>query len=393
MPQATSLSRHIVPAFHTEVAVIGAGVIGLAIARSLAQTGKEVLILDQASAICSETSSRNSEVIHAGIYYPPNSWKSKFCVQGKKLLYDYIRSRHISYNQCGKLIVATQPEQRDGDLLNLKERGENNGVDDLQIVSQDDVKVMEPDVESFGAIWSPSTGVLDTHSLFLSLLGDAEEQGAQLALNTTVEDAAVENGKLLLSADDTWVGCDLVINSAGLWATQVASLFHKNGSNYKVPRPFYAKGNYFRLQGKVPFEHLVYPIPEPGGLGVHATIDWSGNALKFGPDVEWLDPSETQNPRQISLDVDPKRGEKFYSEVRKYWPALQDDQLLPDYVGVRPKLNHPSEEPFGFTDFRIDGPEKHGIQGLVHLYGMESPGLTGSMAIADHIKNVVALSS
>jgi L-2-hydroxyglutarate oxidase LhgO len=376
-------------AFHTQVAVIGAGVVGLAIARSLAQSGKEVLILDKASAICSETSSRNSEVIHAGIYYPQNSWKDKFCLQGRRLLYDYIQSRHISHKPCGKLIVATQPEQFQLDLPLLKQKAELNGVDNLKLVSRDDVKVMEPNVECFGALWSPSTGVLDSHSFFLSLLADAEEHGALLVLNTAVEDAAFVNDKICLKADDTWIECDQVINSAGLWASQVASIMHKHDNHYKSPKAFYAKGNYFRLQGKVPFRHLIYPVPEPGGLGVHATIDWSGNAVKFGPDVEWMDPSTTKDPSQISLDIDPQRGDKFYREVRKYWPDLQDNQLVPDYVGIRPKLNHPSQETFGFMDYRIDGPETHGIHGLIHLFGIESPGLTSSMAIGEHINNIV----
>lgn len=376
------------PAFHTQVAVIGAGVVGLAIARSLAKNGKEVIIFDRASTIGSETSSRNSEVIHAGIYYPQDSLKARFCVAGRHSLYEYIQSRHIPHKKCGKLIVATQPSQFSNELRALHEKARRNGVDDLKIVSTEDVKAMEPKVECHGALWSPSTGVVDSHSFMFNLLADAEEHNAQLVLNTSVDEASVDSDGICLKADDTWVRCDFVINSGGLWANHIASMFHKS-TPWQPPRGYFAKGNYFRLQGKAPFKRLIYPVPEPGGLGVHATVDWSGPAVKFGPDVEWVHPS-VSNPTKVSLDVDAQRGNRFYNEVRKYWPDLQDNQLVPDYVGIRPKLNHPSKEsPLPFSDFHIYGPETHAVPGLIHLIGIESPGLTSSMAIADHIRKKV----
>jgi L-2-hydroxyglutarate oxidase LhgO len=374
------------PAFHTQVAVIGAGVVGLAIARALAQSGKEVILLEKTPTIASETSSRNSEVIHAGIYYPKDSYKAKLCVSGKHSLYDYIQSRNVPYKKCGKLIVATTLKQVKRDLPLIQEKARNNGVNDLKILSKEDVHILEPQVKCFGGLWSPSTGVLDSHSFFMSLQSDAEKSGAQIVFNTSVDDAYInQDKKVCLKADDTWIECDNVVNSAGLWASQIACLIHKDTIYYTPPKTYYAKGNYFRLQGhKLPFQHLIYPVPVPGGLGVHATIDWSGSSVKFGPDVEWL-PLETM-PNRINLHPDPRRGDQFYHEIRNYWPNLPDEALVPDYSGIRPKLNHPSiHKPLGFRDLQIDCQKKHGIPGLVHLFGIESPGLTSSMAIAQYV--------
>ncbi|KAL3942981.1 MAG: hypothetical protein SGBAC_002932, partial [Bacillariaceae sp.] len=291
--------------------------------------------------------------------------------------------------KCGKLVVATLPSQLSTELRALRKKSRRNGVNNLKLVSREDVKVMEPDVECHGALWSPSTGVVDSHSFMYSLLADAEKHSAQLVLNTAVEDAAVDSDGIFLKADETWIRCDSVINSGGLWANHIANMLHRT-TLWQPPRAYFAKGNYFRLQGKAPFDRLIYPVPEPGGLGVHATVDWGGPTVKFGPDVEWVDPS-VSNPGEVSLDVDPTRGDTFYNEVRKYWPDLQDNQLVPDYVGVRPKLSHPSlQSPLPFEDFRIYGPEAHAVPGLIHLLGVESPGLTSSMAIAEDIRLQVA---
>ncbi|CAB9499404.1 L-2-hydroxyglutarate dehydrogenase, mitochondrial [Seminavis robusta] len=361
-------------AFQVEAAVIGAGVIGLAIARSLAMAGKEVIILDRAGTIGSETSSRNSEVIHAGLYYPQASLKARFCVEGKLALYEYCQSRSIPYQKCGKLIVATQKEQLETKILDLQQKAVQNGVLDTRILTtKEDVQVLEPNIQAVGALWSPSTGVINSHSFMLSLLADAEDHGATLAT---------------------------VVNSAGLWAHQVAqSIHHYNNHNcWSIPRQYFAKGNYFQLEGcnssKNPFTHLVYPIPEPGGLGVHATMDWSGQSVKFGPDVEWIDVTTTTEPDGIDLMPHPQRAQGFYEQIRKYWPDLPDNSLIPDYAGIRPKLHHPSLDidhgaAAPFHDFYIAGPEQHGVPGLIHLFGMESPGLTSSIAIGDYITQQV----
>jgi L-2-hydroxyglutarate oxidase LhgO len=329
-------------------------------------------------------------VIHAGLYYPSSSLKAKFCVQGKQQLYEFCQDRQITHNPCGKLIVATNEQQLAQDLPSLQQKAIQNGVTDTRILSRQDVQYLEPEVECVGALLSPSTGVIDSHSFFLSILADAEAHGATLALQTAVDDAQINtnNQKVCLHAEGTWIECDTVVNSAGLWAHQIASLIHNNHV-WKPPKQFFAKGTYFRLEGKPPFRHLIYPVPEPGGLGVHATVDWSGQTVKFGPDVEWLDPDVDLD--DIRLVPDSQRGEKFYDQVRKYWPLLPDNKLVPDYVGVRPKLSHPSVPTSGlsFQDFRIIGQEAHGIPGLIHLFGIESPGLTSSMAIADHVVNLL----
>jgi L-2-hydroxyglutarate oxidase LhgO len=416
--------------------VIGAGCVGLAIARALSLAQREVLLVDRASTIGAETSSRNSEVIHAGLYYPPKSLKARLCVQGKQQLYEYCAERYIPFNNCGKLIVAnnnsssssnsnstsssSQQQQQQQSLEALRRQALQNGVDDVRILTPDDVQVLEPQVEcSGGALWSPSTGVLDSHSYMTSLLADAEASGTTtLALQTTVQDARIGGAEdstnttnpaplHLKFSDGTWVSCDAVVNAAGLWAHQIARLFHPPTSSsspsspssptssssptttWQPPRHYFAKGTYFRLQGvrPMPFQRLIYPVPEPGGLGVHATIDWAGQSVKFGPDVEWVDASSVDDPSQISLIPDPERGDRFYEQVRKYWSHLPEDALVPDYVGIRPKLNHPSinDGTLGFEDFRIIDEETHGVKGLVHLFGIESPGLTSSMAIGDYV--------
>ncbi|KAI2507658.1 FAD dependent oxidoreductase [Fragilaria crotonensis] len=377
-----------------EAVVIGAGVIGLAVARALALKGKEVIIVERASTIGSETSSRNSEVIHAGIYYPTSSRKAQFCVEGKKMLYELCHSHSIPVRRCGKLIIATQEQQFQTNLVQLKEQAIRNGVDDVRLLSSDDVSILEPEVTSVGgALYSPSTGVLDSHSFLQSLLADAEYHKATLLLRTGVERGSVphdddDDQVITLQIDGMDLQCDTVINCAGLAADKIAANLHKSTTKWQPPRHYFAKGNYFRLQGtpKPPFQHLVYPVPEPGGLGVHATIDWMGQSTKFGPDVQWIDPSVRLD--DIDLSPDPSRSNGFYEQVRKYWPNLPDDSIVSDYAGLRPKLYHPLVRNGGsapFLDFLIAEPKDHGVPGLFHLLGIESPGLTASMSIANYI--------
>jgi len=320
--------------------VVGAGVIGLAITRALAKAGKEVVLLEKEKAIATETSSRNSEVIHAGLYYPHRSAKAKFCVSGKQLLYQYCEERAIPHQRCGKLVLATNKDQLVDDLPSLHEKALRNGVNDIKILSQEDVRVLEPSVECFGGLFSPSTGIVDSHSFYLNLLSDCEDDGATVILRSKVEDANIINNKICLNIDGSWMSSDVVINCAGLHAHEVAAKIHKqnleaddpaSSSKWQPPKQFFARGTYFRLDGKSPFQHLVYPVPEPGGLGVHATIDCSGNSTKFGPDVEWLDPNT--RPHEIDYEPDLSRKDKFVSAIQKYYPTLPIERLQPDYVG------------------------------------------------------------
>lgn len=372
-----------------EAVVVGAGVVGLAVARALAIRGKEVLLLDRACRIGSETSSRNSQVVHAGLYYPTDSLKAKFCVEGRNMLYDFCKERSIPFQKVGKLIVATDKQQAQTTLRQLQEQAIHNGVTDVRLIDRHDVKAMEPEVESCGALWSPSTGIVDSHDFMVSLLADAQEHGTTLALVSDVSDGSIDkNGKVQLKIDDMWLSCGMVINCAGLWSHQVADLIHAEHS-WKPPRQYFAKGTYFQLQGTSPFSHLIYPVPDQrGGLGVHATVDMGGQ-VKFGPDVEWLDLD--MEPDAIDWAPDPARAQSFYQSIRKYWPGLVDDSLVPDYTGVRPKLSHPDlVESMPFQDFMLVREDTHGVPGLVHLLGIESPGLTSAMAIADDIvKNII----
>lgn len=283
------------------------------------------------------------------------------------------------------MIVATHEQQYKTNLVNLFDQAVLNGVDDVQLLSSDDVRILEPEVQSVGALFSPSTGVLDSHSFMMGLLADAQYHGATLILHTEVENGRVSNDDgILLHVDGTTLKCNVVVNCAGLMADVIAASLHQN-TTWKPPQQFFAKGNYFRLQGqKPPFSHLVYPVPEPGGLGVHATIDWRSQSTKFGPDVQWIDPSVSL--QDIDMSPDSTRANDFYREVRKYWPYLPDDSIVPDYAGLRPKLRHPALHVGApFVDFAIAEPNDHGIPGLFHLFGIESPGLTSSMSIANYI--------
>lgn len=364
-------------------AVIGAGVVGLACARALARRGIETLILERNGAFGSETSARNSEVIHAGIYYPTGSLKARLCVAGRGQLYDFCATHGVSHRRCGKLIVATSSTQTDR-LSALQRQGAANGVDDLRLLSIAEVRAQEPELRCAAALLSPSTGIIDSHGLMLALLGDAERAGAVLALRSPLCSGSVEQSGLLLAsggADPLRLRAAMMINATGLWAPQVAASL-AGFPTALIPQNFHAKGNYYALAGRSPFARLIYPLPEVGGLGVHVTLDLGGQA-RFGPDVEWLpDPTPGRPIGDLDYRVDPARADAFYAEIRRYWPGLPDDALAPAYAGIRPKISGRSDPA---ADFVIQGPRQHGIAGLINLFGIESPGLTSCLAIADHV--------
>ena len=353
--------------------VIGAGVVGLATARALALAGREVLLLEACAAIGTQTSSRNSEVVHAGMYYATGSLKAQLCVRGNRLLYDYCAERGIGHQRCGKLIVATTPDQLT-QLEAIRVRAVANGVTDLVFLDLSQVQLLEPALRCVGALHSPSTGIVDSHGLMLSLLADVEHAGGFLALNSPLDQAeCAQTAIKLIASDGTCLSARTVVNAAGLQAPTLARRFAGLDPRH-VPQAFFAKGNYFTLAGRSPFSHLIYPVPEAAGLGVHLTLDLGGQA-RFGPDVQWVDsPDDTQ--------VQAERGDAFYAEVRKYWPALPDGALQPAYAGIRPKISGPGDPA---RDFCIQGPRDHGIPGLVNLFGIESPGLTSCLAIAETV--------
>jgi L-2-hydroxyglutarate oxidase LhgO len=353
--------------------VIGAGVVGLAVARALALAGRDVMVLEACGAIGTQTSSRNSEVIHAGIYYPAGSLKATLCVRGKALLYGYCVERNVPHRRCGKFIVATTPSQV-AQLEQIRTKAQANGVDDLVMLDGAQAIAMEPQLQCLAALHSPSTGIVDSHALMLALQGDLENAGGVLALNSPLALADIAQGAILLEAEDgTGLRARSVVNAAGVSAPALACRF-AGFPQPLVPTPHYAKGSYFSLSGRAPFSRLIYPVPEAAGLGVHLTLDMGGQ-VRFGPDVQWVDSPQ-------DLEVDPARGDAFYAEVRKYWPALQDGALLPAYAGIRPKINGPDE---AARDFCIQGPADHGVPGLVNLFGIESPGLTSCLAIGEKV--------
>ena len=350
-------------------------------------------------------SSRNSEVIHAGIYYDKDQpLKSRFCVQGKKMMYDYCQERNIPYKRCGKLIVAHDIEQLNVGLPKLMELAKRNGVNDLKQMSKEDVSVMEPNVVCEGAVISPSTGIVDSHALMTSLLAEAEEFGATLVHFSKVEGGHVLDDSIVLDVDGSEIQCNNVVICAGLASDKVASEIISSSNNEVsdsvdimhnqrqqsrlIPKQYYAKGNYFKLENQPsPFTRLIYPLPDPkGGLGIHATIDLVGST-KFGPDVQWI--NAANDSEQIDMKVDETRTDSFYDAIRKYWPGLEDGNLVPDYAGLRPKLFHPKFPKAGvIKDFVIAGEDHHGISGLVVLTGIESPGLTSSLAIGDYVADM-----
>jgi L-2-hydroxyglutarate oxidase LhgO len=359
---------------HVECIVVGAGVIGLAVARALAQAGREVIVLEAADDIGTATSSRNSEVIHAGIYYPAGSAMARLCVSGKAALYTFCADHGVPHRRCGKLIVATSANDADK-LAAIKARAEANGVHDIVALDATAARSAEPALNCVAALLSPSTGIIDSHAFMLALRGDAESAGAAFAFHAPVLSAKVHNGGFVVDVggdQPMTLGCKSLVNAAGLQAVAIARLIDGLSLDH-IPTAYYAKGNYFSCTARSPFSHLIYPVPEPGGLGVHLTLDLSG-AARFGPDVEWVD--------GIDYDVDPRRAERFYPAIRRYWPDLPDGALIPAYSGIRPKIVPPA---VAVQDFLIQNARLHGVPGLVNLFGIESPGLTSALAIADHV--------
>lgn len=351
-----------------DIAIIGAGVVGLAVARERASRGREVVIIEAAGAIGTGISARNSEVIHAGLYYPPDSLKARLCVRGKALLYDYCAARNVAHRRCGKLVVAT----READLPRLAAlaaQGAANGVVDLALLDRTQLLAREPALRAVGGLWSPSSGIVDSHALMTALLADAEAAGALLALASPVSGGEREGDAWRLRAGDGFeLRARWVVNCAGLFAGQVAQAL-----GVDAPALRFARGHYFSLSGRAPFSHLIYPLPVDGGLGVHLTLDLGGQA-RFGPDVQWLADAD---PSTLAYDVDASLAAAFEVEVRHYWPYLPAGALQPAYAGVRPKLSGPGETA---ADFHVDV-----RPGIVNLLGIESPGLTASLALAEHV--------
>jgi len=357
-----------------DCAVIGAGVVGLAIARRLALDGREVVILEAEEAFGTHTSSRNSEVIHAGIYYPTGSLKARLCVSGKFALYRYCAEHAVSHRRIGKLVVATDEVEIAG-LDQYRAQAEINGVTDLRLLDARAVAELEPEVRGVAGFLSPSTGIVDSHGLMLAYLGDAEAHGAALALASPVTGGAVAVDSIMLEAGDREemrVVCRTVVNSAGFHAQAVARSI-AGIPPATIPPTYYAIGHYYTLTGRAPFSRLVYPVARQDWLGVHVTIDLGGQ-VKFGPDFAWID--------RIDYRFDASREAAFYQAIRRYYPGLRDGALQPGYTGIRPRIAGPGAPA---ADFVIQGPSEHGVSGLVNLYGIESPGLTASLAIADYV--------
>ncbi|MEQ8601849.1 MAG: NAD(P)/FAD-dependent oxidoreductase [Marivibrio sp.] len=359
----------------TDCVVIGAGVVGLAAARALALQGREVVVLEALGLIGSVTSSRNSEVIHAGIYYPTGGLKHRLCLEGKRALYAYCDAHGVPYRRCGKLIVATSADE-EAALNAIAQKAETNGVEEMRRLSRAEAQAMEPDLVCTAALHSGSTGVVSSHDLMLAYQGDLEEAGGVIAFNAPVAGGEVlDDGRIRLEVGGDApmrLEAELVVNAAGLSAQAVTAAVA--GAPIDAAPPLHlAKGNYYALTGRAPFSRLIYPTPQPGGLGVHLTLDLAGQA-RFGPDVEWVE--------AIDYDVDPARAQSFYAAVRRYWPALPDGALVPAYAGIRPKVARPGGSG---EDFVIQGPAEHGVRGWIGLYGIESPGLTASLALGDRV--------
>jgi L-2-hydroxyglutarate oxidase LhgO len=365
-----------------DVLIVGGGIVGLAIARAYLQQGREVVLVERHGRLGSETSSRNSEVIHAGIYYPPGSLRARMCVAGRQMLYAFAAENGVMVRRYGKLLVATSEAERPR-LEAIMTTARQNGVDDLRPMTKDDVRVLEPELNCVAACLSPSTGVLDSHGLMVALEGHVATLGGTIVLATTATrlsqtaDGLIEV-ELTDSTGVSTLNARLVVLAAGHGVTDLmSSMAFANG--YCVPVTYPAKGHYYSLRGASPFRHLVYPMPQGAWLGLHLTLDVAGRA-RFGPDIEWQD-----TVSYAFDDPDGKRQQTFEREIRRYWPGLPEDALQPDYTGVRPKIYRPDEP---VADFRIDGPSQHGIDGLVALYGIESPGLTSCLALAEHVAAV-----
>lgn len=361
-----------------QVLVAGGGVVGLAVARAAALRGHEVIVAEAASAIGTGTSARNSEVIHGGLYYPTGSLRARHCVRGRRLLYAFCAEHGVPHRKCGKLIVATS----DAELKKIEtidRQGKVNEVEGLQFVDAKTAMTMEPALSCTAALLSPETGIIDSHAYMLALRGDIEDRGGAIALNTPVVGMARRDGQwsVRFGGGDSFA-FDAVVNCAGLGAQALARAI-EDYPQQRVPRLVYAKGNYFAYSGRPVFTRLIYPMPVDGGLGVHVTLDMAGR-MRFGPDVEWIE--------QENYDVDPRRADAFYARVRTYWPGLRDGTLQPDYAGIRPKLHGPGE-PQG--DFLIEGPADHGVPGLAQMFGIESPGLTSSLSLAQDVADRLGL--
>ncbi|MCJ8144296.1 NAD(P)/FAD-dependent oxidoreductase [Ancylobacter sp. A5.8] len=352
--------------------VAGAGVVGLAIARALALAGREVLVIEAAGLIGSETSARNSEVIHAGLYYAPGSLKARLCVEGRRRLYGYCAERNIAHRRCGKLIVANGAAESEK-LAGINAHARACGVEDLSFLDGAQARAMEPALHADAALLSPSTGIIDSHGLMLALQGDLEDAGGMIALNAPIEGGTVTAQGIHLhvgGAEPMALNARSFVNAAGHGAVALARAIDGIPAD-AIPNAYFCKGSYYSLPGRAPFSRLIYPVPEAAGLGVHLTLDLGGQA-RFGPDTEWVE--------ALDYDVDPARADVFYAAIRRYWPALPNGALSPAYSGIRPKIT-PQGAPG--ADFRVDGPAEHGVGGLVQLFGIESPGLTASLAIAD----------
>ncbi|WP_343562266.1 NAD(P)/FAD-dependent oxidoreductase [Kiloniella sp. b19] len=368
--------------FETDTVVIGAGIIGLAVAARQAQKGQDVILLESGHAIGDGVSGRNSGVLHAGIYYPANSLKAKLCVRGLNLLYDYCKTAAVPFNACGKWIVATSDEEA-ATLSAIRDKAAANGTVPLEWLTRDAIREQEPELKIREALFSPATGIVDAPALMTSLLGQVEDRGGMLALDAPVLSLTPEGSGFQINVGGSHparIKAMRVINAAGLGAIPLAEKLDWYPSTL-VPAPLLAKGNYFKLSGKAPFSHLIYPVPEKGGLGVHATLDMGGQ-IRFGPDVEWL--PEGCNPHE-HLKVSEDRKLHFVESVSRYWPGVTADRLDPDYVGIRPKIKPPEGQ--DSADFVIQAETEHGFKGLVQLFGIESPGLTSCLALAEHVSD------
>jgi L-2-hydroxyglutarate oxidase LhgO len=356
-----------------QILVVGAGVVGLAVARAAACAGHDVVVAEAAAAIGTGISSRNSEVIHAGIYYPTGSTRARLCAPSRRMLYDFCASHGVPHRKCGKLIVATQPAEL-ARLEAIHAQGRANGVEGLELIDGAAARRLEPALTCTAALSSPETGIIDSHSYMTALRGDLEDRGGSIAFNTRIErlEPTKSGWRAGFGNEPQWVELDAVVNAAGLGAQRLAGATEGYPAA-RLPRLVLAKGNYFGFAGRPVFSRLIYPVPPPGGLGVHVTLDLAGR-MRFGPDVEWIE--------EENYDVDAGRAAAFYQRIRDYWPDLPDGSLLPDYAGIRPKLTGPGEPA---ADFMIDAPRDHGLAGLVHLFGIESPGLTASLLLAQEV--------
>jgi L-2-hydroxyglutarate oxidase LhgO len=356
-----------------QVLVVGAGVVGLAIARAAAFGGHDVIVAEAASAIGTGTSSRNSEVIHAGIYYPTGSARARLCTRGRRMLYEFCASHGVPHRKCGKLIVARDTAEL-ARLKAIQAQGVENGVEGLELIDGGAARRLESHLSCVAAVCSPESGIIDSHAYMNALRGDLEDHGGKVALNTLVERLAPASPGWMVAirGEPEPVRFDAVVNAAGLGAQRLGRAT-EGYPPARVPPLSLAKGNYFSFAGRPAFSRLIYPVPIPGGLGVHVTLDLSGR-MRFGPDVEWIDAE--------NYDVDPARAAAFYQRIRGYWPGLPDDSLVPDYAGIRPKITGPGEPA---ADFMIDAPQDHGLAGLVQLFGIESPGLTSALSLAEEV--------